>query len=241
MIRDDIRIIWLCSESAIKGNASSRVTKIARIFGTNTSVCSWIWVSAWNSDTTTPTTRPTIISGDDTTTMVQIASRATSRVSAPVIFVSLALTCFRHSGIRLLAQARNPYSRSWLWIPGSLAEPVIGPASGRTRWLAPRNDNSDRHLHDVFVGLDDAIAHRHQRRDRDVGLRHRRHHVHHIGLARRHRDSLRIGFFSRLQHASDRVLEHRSERRPARFGTFAGAAGVQDAGKVGVGICSDGG
>src|SRR5438128_6646268 len=25
----------------------------------------------------------------------------------------------RHSGMRLLAQARNPYSRSWLWIPGS--------------------------------------------------------------------------------------------------------------------------
>src|SRR5260221_14322559 len=85
MIRDDIRIIWPCSESAMNGSASSRVTKIARIFGTNTSVCSWICVSAWNSDTTTPTTRPTIISGDDTTTMVQIASRATSRVSAPVI------------------------------------------------------------------------------------------------------------------------------------------------------------
>src|SRR6201746_2372821 len=30
--------------------------------------------------------------------------------------------------MRLLAQARNPYSRSWLWIPGSLA------------LLAPRND-----------------------------------------------------------------------------------------------------
>ncbi|HMH95718.1 MAG TPA: hypothetical protein VK577_03945, partial [Bradyrhizobium sp.] len=27
----------------------------------------------------------------------------------------------RHSGMRHLAQARNPYSRSWLWIPGSLA------------------------------------------------------------------------------------------------------------------------
>src|ERR1035437_6646031 len=25
----------------------------------------------------------------------------------------------RHSGTRLLARARNPYSRSWLWIPGS--------------------------------------------------------------------------------------------------------------------------
>src|SRR6266404_5064574 len=35
---------------------------------------------------------------------------------------------FRHSGMRHLAQARNPYSRSWLWIPGSLVS------------LAPRND-----------------------------------------------------------------------------------------------------
>jgi hypothetical protein len=32
--------------------------------------------------------------------------------------------------------------RQWLWIPGSLAEPVIGPAEGRTRWLGPRNDES---------------------------------------------------------------------------------------------------
>src|SRR6185369_7354083 len=67
----------------MNGNASNNVTKIARIFGTKISVCSWIWVSAWNSDTTSPTT----IKGDDTTTMVQIASRATSRVSAPVIVV----------------------------------------------------------------------------------------------------------------------------------------------------------
>src|SRR6266403_3333234 len=32
--------------------------------------------------------------------------------------------------MRLSAQARNPYSRSWLWIPGSLAT------------LPPRNDDS---------------------------------------------------------------------------------------------------
>src|SRR5258705_10703396 len=39
-----------------------------------------------------------------------------------------------------MARARNPSSRPWLWIPGSLAAPVSGPAEGRTRWLAPRND-----------------------------------------------------------------------------------------------------
>src|SRR3954470_18896208 len=69
----------------MNGKASNNVTKIARIFGTKINVCSWICVSAWNSDTTTPTTRPTTIRGDDTITMVQIASRATSRVSGPVI------------------------------------------------------------------------------------------------------------------------------------------------------------
>jgi hypothetical protein len=64
---------------------------------------------------------------------------------------------FRHSGMRPLAQARNPYSPSWLWIPGSrfarpgmtkgnftapqkkmdcFAEPVIGRRFAPTGWLA---------------------------------------------------------------------------------------------------------
>src|SRR6478752_7874911 len=58
----------------------------------------------------------------------------------------------RHSGMRHWAQARNPYSRSWLWIPGSLAS------------LAPRNDDFKviilqlharprRGLADIFLGL----------------------------------------------------------------------------------------
>ena len=88
MIRDEIRIISLCSASAMNGSANNNVTNIARIFGTETNVYSWIEVSAWNSEITTPTTRPTTIIGDDTTMMVQIASRATSRVSAPVICLS---------------------------------------------------------------------------------------------------------------------------------------------------------
>jgi hypothetical protein len=36
----------------------------------------------------------------------------------------------RHSGARILARARNPYSRSGLWIPGSFA------------LLTPRNDDT---------------------------------------------------------------------------------------------------
>src|SRR5712692_4002678 len=41
----------------------------------------------------------------------------------------------------------------WLWIPGSLAEPVIGPRFARTRWLGPRNDDrwtaSNRQSHNT--------------------------------------------------------------------------------------------
>jgi len=40
--------------------------------------------------------------------------------------------------------APDPESRcehgSCFWIPGSLAEFIIGPRFARTRWLAPRND-----------------------------------------------------------------------------------------------------
>src|SRR6266481_8003824 len=61
--------------------------------------------------------------------MVQIASRATSRVSAPVIFVSLGLIYDRHSGMvrRTRPQMCNRTSGN-LEIPGSLVS------------LAPRND-----------------------------------------------------------------------------------------------------
>src|SRR5579871_3364604 len=115
MIRDDIRIMWLCSESAMNGSANNNVTKIARIFGTKIRVCSWIWVSAWNSDTTTPTTSPTTISGEDTTTIVQIASRATSRVSAPVIMNF-------HSGKLSFRDGPKDQTRN-LEVPGSLRAP----------------------------------------------------------------------------------------------------------------------
>src|SRR5437764_2850093 len=147
MIRDDSRIMCACSESAMNGKAIKSVTKIARIFGTNTSVCSCIWVSAWNSETTTPTTSPTTISGEDTTTMVQIASRATSRVSAPVIFFSLALTRLRHSGMVRKDQTSNAQLR-------------IGESrdSGFDASHRPgMTKTSNRHLHDIFVGLDHPV------------------------------------------------------------------------------------
>src|ERR1700722_2895690 len=75
----------LCKASAMNGSATSIAIKIARIFGTKTSVVSWICVSACNSEMATPTTSPTSISGEATSNKVSIASRATSITSGPVI------------------------------------------------------------------------------------------------------------------------------------------------------------
>src|ERR1700736_2356919 len=87
--------------------------------------------------------------------------------------------CKRTSWMRLSAQARNPYSRSWLWIPGSLASlaprndgekisaapfptkaglhPRLGQAVNRAR-SAQRVDQEARHRH-----LTDAAGHRRDR------------------------------------------------------------------------------
>src|SRR5882757_2116166 len=220
----------------MNGSASSNVTKIARIFGTKISVCSRICVSAWNSDTTTPTTRPTTIKGDDTTTMVQIASRATSRVSAPVIFNFL-------STLEMLPPSL-PATNAKRLCKGALAtKQSILSFRGEMDCFAAlaMTALSDRHLHDVFVGLDHPVAHRHQRRDRDVGLRHCRHHVHYVGLAGGHRHGLGVGFLAGLQDGAYGILEQRAEGRAAGgLAALLGAAGFHDARKRGVGICCNG-
>src|SRR3954469_3663405 len=168
----------------MNGRASSMATKIARIFGTKTSVISWICVSAWNSEITTPTTRPTIISGLETRTNVMIASRATSSTSGPVMASPGDLTdvcraaCFRGE-----------------------------PAGGLLR-------RSDRHLHDLLVGGDDLVAHRHQCGDGGLGFGDRRHHVDQVGLLPRHH-GLRLGirFRARRADGAERVLEEGAEAR----------------------------
>src|ERR1700761_9632854 len=43
----------------------------------------------------------------------------TASKSASAISSGCEVNLARHSGTRFLARARNPYSRSWLWIPGS--------------------------------------------------------------------------------------------------------------------------
>jgi hypothetical protein len=64
-------------------------------------------------------------------------------MTARLSFRGAPISVFTRVFDALWARARNPERQAQnigLWIPGSLAEPVIGPASGRTRRLAPRND-----------------------------------------------------------------------------------------------------
>src|SRR3977135_205935 len=162
----------------MNGRASSMATKIARIFGTKTRVISWICVSAWNSDITTPTTRPTIISGLDTTTNVMIASRATSSTSGPVMAS-----------------------------PDGLAD-VCRVACFRREPAGQMLRRSDRHLHDLLVGGDDLVAHGHQCGAGGRGLGNRRHPVDQIGLlAGHHGLRVGVRFRARRTDRAERVLE----------------------------------
>ena len=66
--------------SAMNGSANTSVIKIARIFGTKASVCSWICVNAWIREITTPTTRATISSGDETLTPAVLLRQADEKL-----------------------------------------------------------------------------------------------------------------------------------------------------------------
>src|SRR5579863_1890518 len=179
------------STSAMNGSAISMARKMARIFGTNTSVVSWICVSAWMSDTATPTINPTSISGAATRTSVTIASRATSITSGPVIDAPLV----RHSGAHE-ARARND-----------------AVAFGKTSLV--RKPGSDRHPQNFLIGRDHLVAHRDQGLDRRLALRHGGDDVDHIGLAHGHRLRLRVRLTAGLRDGLDHVLEHGAEAEAA--------------------------
>ena len=65
----------------MKGAVRAMTTKITMIFGTKVSVISWIWVSAWNSAMTMPTTMAAPTAGPEATMTVQIADWTMSRAS----------------------------------------------------------------------------------------------------------------------------------------------------------------
>src|SRR5258708_6848269 len=101
--------------------------------------------------------------------------------------------------------------------------------SGPVMTSLPCSRASDRHRHDALVGLDDAVAHRHHRLDRNLGLRNRGDHIDHVGLAGDHRAGLGIGFVAGFGDRVERVLEHGAERR-AVAGLGRGADGLAEAG-----------
>src|SRR5262245_56652861 len=78
-----------------KGSAIRSTRKIARIFGTKTSVISWTWLSAWSRPMVTPTMSAVSMPGAASTSSSQMDSRAKSMVSAPVI-LSFALNGHLH-------------------------------------------------------------------------------------------------------------------------------------------------
>jgi hypothetical protein len=68
-----------------------------------------------------------------------------ARISASVIRRLRTSKLFRHSGMRHLAQARNPYSLSWLWIPGSrFARPGMTEAAAARSSQPLRARRTDR-------------------------------------------------------------------------------------------------
>src|ERR1700679_1198048 len=72
-----------------KGSGMRSTMKIAMIFGTKTSVCSWICVSACRRPMTRPTASAVIMAGAAISSSTQMASRAKSIVSAGVMNLSL--------------------------------------------------------------------------------------------------------------------------------------------------------
>jgi len=73
------------SSCSIQLPDSSRAMPTARIFGTNASVESCSWVTAWNSDTAKPTTRAVRSMGAESLAPAIIICRASSVTAASVI------------------------------------------------------------------------------------------------------------------------------------------------------------
>src|SRR5262245_44574609 len=186
----------------------------------------------------TPTMSPISSSGLETITSVRIASRATSSTSAPVM-APILLSSPRKRGPS--KHGPNRYALSLQQTPSSTGSPL---SRGRQKGSADPNfaysihPSSNRHPHDFFVGLNHAITHRDQRLDCHLGFRHRSHHVDDIGLAGHHGALLSVGGFAGLEHATDGVLEQRTEAWALGFANSLAEPPrcIGDAGETGIGI-----
>src|SRR3954467_13572516 len=69
-------VVYVSSWPSIHGPKSTMIATSATTFGMNASVCSWICVTAWQTETTRPTTRPASSIGTATFIATAIASMA---------------------------------------------------------------------------------------------------------------------------------------------------------------------
>src|SRR5262245_58986901 len=77
--------------------------------------------------------------------------------------------------------------------------------------------NLDRHLHDVFVGLNHAIAHGDDSVNRDFGLGNGRDNVDKVPFSAHGSARLGVGFPPHIDDRADRIFEHGSKTRFALF------------------------
>ena len=81
MMRSTSRSVKFDSVASMKGSSSMSDSMMTMIFGTKVSVISWIWVSAWKSETTRPMPSARSITGAPSLSETMIASRAMSMAS----------------------------------------------------------------------------------------------------------------------------------------------------------------
>ena len=116
----------------MNGSAISMATKIARIFGTNTKVISWIWVSAWNSEMATPTDQP------DQHQRARHKHQRDDRVARHIEH-------FGTGHVQLLSGCHRPRGGS---IPSAM---VIGISDPAVDWIRLRGD--DEHARQIGIRM----------------------------------------------------------------------------------------
>src|SRR5258706_4091745 len=130
------------------------------------------------------------------------------------------------SSTRIASRASSTVSFSFIGPPASADDP------GR--------ESSDRHLEDVEISADHAVAHRDHGLQGHLGVRHRGHDVGQIGLAGDARDAGLLGHVAGAERllglGLDQVREGRARLRPQLGVRHRGARGVRVGGdRVGVG------
>lgn len=102
LLRSTAPVSWakVISRMAIHGNTNTAAATMATIFGTNTSVCSWIWVTAWKREMTRPTTSPTISSSTGNRAAQAPGPAAPDHWPAQ-------WTWLKHPSVSVVAQARG--------------------------------------------------------------------------------------------------------------------------------------